>query len=587
MKEHFEQVFFDTEFPIQIDLDTIVHFELHWHNYIEIFFALEGSVEITTDDITFILDEGDLCFLNSGVVHSIRQTEIKNRVMTLKISSSDGGPVHDLWRLRFDPYKYLDDLSNNRVPLTTFQQILFYLYHEYDKKLPGYENMIQSLLNALFGIMKRRGYLVLKTDTDQTLDRNLDRLNYILQYLDSHYQEPLSLQDIAEKMHMNYHYLSHFFKNIAGISFQDYLSQLRLDKSLQLLKNKTNTITSIALDTGFPGAKSYTRSFKNKYGILPSEYRQNILEHSGGSRNGAVSNQSRNNMLLDSAQLSGNGSAFFNLFSKYGKVPGEPDRHIFEIPEENINVKVHFPCDSPAASTIKYQTACSESEKQSLVLRFIPCWNTLNYSALMSCYIFSIYLEKNVPLFTASFDYMEFQDSSCPFHTGTLLYTTENIPSPAYWALSVLAPVSGPVFYPKEDIAISGSPEHFRIIISNRVQLNNFVENADSKGFTHTAYFAYHQKLVAKNYKFVLPDKKIYQGKITSIGPSYGSVVDSWIQYGMPDKISPEDIAYLKRISVPKIRRILSIPNNILYVSAAPLDCIVIELSAQHETDTG
>lgn len=571
MKEHFEQTFFDTGFPIQINLDTIVHFELHWHNYIEIFFTLEGSVEITTDDLTFILDEGDICFLNSGVVHSIRQTELKNRVMTLKISPSEKGPVHDLWRLKFDHYKYLNDLSNNKVPLTTFQQILLYLYHEYDKKLSGYENMVQSLLNALFGIMKRQEYLILKTDTDQTLDRHLDRLNYILQYLDSHYQEPLSLQDIADRMHMNYHYLSHFFKNIAGISFQDYLNQLRLDKSLQLLKNKTNTITSIALNTGFPSTKAYTRSFKNKYGILPSEYRQNIQKHSINSKNSAMTERSRSDTLFDSVQLSGDGAAFFDLFSKYGKVSAESDRHIFEAPGKSISVAIHFPHDHLSACTVR------QPDRQSLTLRLIPSWNMLNYSALMSCYIFNTYLEKNVPSLTASFDYMEFQNSSLPFNAGTLLYTNGNIPSPACWALSALASSTAPVFYPEDDIAVSGSPEHFRIIIANRLQFNTFLKTAEKEGFTHTAYFSFHQKLTAKNYQFTLPSKN-YQGKITSIGPAHGSVVDSWIQYGMPDKISSEDIAYLKHISVPGIRKILSVPDNTLSVSVSPLDCIVIEL---------
>ncbi len=96
MKEHFDQANFDTRFPVQIQYESIKRFELHWHSYLEIFFTLEGSIVITSDNLSFYLDAGDICFLNSGVIHSISQTGIYNRIINMKISVTEKGPFYKL-----------------------------------------------------------------------------------------------------------------------------------------------------------------------------------------------------------------------------------------------------------------------------------------------------------------------------------------------------------------------------------------------------------------------------------------------------------------------------------------------------------
>lgn len=277
MNNSFEQLDFNPNFPIHIQRYNLNNFELHWHSYIEIFFTLSGSLIITANGFSFNLDEGDFCFLNSGSIHSICHNGQSNDMLLFQISTSKKSPFYKIGSLKFDYVHYLEDLKAHKVPLKQFQKILLSIYEEFKHKKDGYENIVLCLVNLLFGIFIRHQYLVPKNSEDELFSKNLDRLNVILEFIDEHYDEKLTLSDIAEKFHINYYYLSHFFKNISGVSFQEYITRIRLNKSLPLLFDNEKTITEVALESGFANTKAYTTAFKKKFSMQPSKYRS--LDH--------------------------------------------------------------------------------------------------------------------------------------------------------------------------------------------------------------------------------------------------------------------------------------------------------------------
>ena len=278
MDNKFEYTFIDNDFPVRIFLQNINHFKLHWHNHIEILYVLDGSIRITTNGINFKLDKGHICFINSGVIHSTNRGDEDNLILIIHITDSKKSVFYNFKDMKFNHETYLDNFLKNMVPLTDLQNLLLKIYIEYQNKLPGYENMILSHINACFAIMIRHYYLVPKDNSDYIAENNLKRFNLILDYINDHYTEKLSLHDLSEKMHMNYYYLSHFFKEIAGISYQEYLNGVRLNQSEALLTTTKKNITQIALECGFPNIKSFTNIFKQNLGMLPTEYRKMMLK---------------------------------------------------------------------------------------------------------------------------------------------------------------------------------------------------------------------------------------------------------------------------------------------------------------------
>ena len=109
-------------------------------------------------------------------------------------------------------------------------------------------------------------------------DSGFQKITQIQSYLRSHLAEDLSLKDIADLFFLNPAYLSRLFKSKTGITFSDYLAQLRISCAKDLLNNTSDSILVIAQAVGYQEANSFSRLFKKHTGISPQKFRN--LNHS-------------------------------------------------------------------------------------------------------------------------------------------------------------------------------------------------------------------------------------------------------------------------------------------------------------------
>ncbi|MBD2843844.1 helix-turn-helix domain-containing protein [Paenibacillus sp. IB182496] len=98
-------------------------------------------------------------------------------------------------------------------------------------------------------------------------------LKLIIDYIDHHYDQPISLTMLAGELSMSPSYLSAFIKNQLGIGFLDYVIKLRLQKAMKLLENDDLTIQKIAESCGYDTVHTFIRHFKKAHHMPPNEYR--------------------------------------------------------------------------------------------------------------------------------------------------------------------------------------------------------------------------------------------------------------------------------------------------------------------------
>ena len=109
----------------------------------------------------------------------------------------------------------------------------------------------------------------------------------ILSYLENHYADDITLNELAEhKYFVSVGHLSRTFKNKTGLTFSKYLTELRLKKAIEFLKNTDFDITDIATFTGYNDASYFTQIFRKSCGMTPSEYR--ILERKKAKQNSDI-----------------------------------------------------------------------------------------------------------------------------------------------------------------------------------------------------------------------------------------------------------------------------------------------------------
>lgn len=98
-----------------------------------------------------------------------------------------------------------------------------------------------------------------------------------IELIETNYSKKLKVQDIANQIGINRSYLTNLFKKTIGTSPQNYLIDCRLEKSAQLLRETQNSMVDIALEVGYSDSLAYSKAFKQKYGMSPSEYRKKSI----------------------------------------------------------------------------------------------------------------------------------------------------------------------------------------------------------------------------------------------------------------------------------------------------------------------
>jgi two-component system response regulator YesN len=93
-------------------------------------------------------------------------------------------------------------------------------------------------------------------------------------YINQHFREPVSLEDVAREVHLSPFYLSRLFKEKEGVNFVDYLTRLRLEEAKKLLAQTNDTVAAIAEQVGYAEANYFSRIFRRHFGMSPSEYRE-------------------------------------------------------------------------------------------------------------------------------------------------------------------------------------------------------------------------------------------------------------------------------------------------------------------------
>lgn len=96
----------------------------------------------------------------------------------------------------------------------------------------------------------------------------------IMQYMEERYADSITLDELANHVHMNRSYISHLFKKETGRNINTYLLELRMEKAKILLKNSNHNIQDICCQIGIPDSAYFSKVFKKYAGMTPIEFRR-------------------------------------------------------------------------------------------------------------------------------------------------------------------------------------------------------------------------------------------------------------------------------------------------------------------------
>lgn len=101
---------------------------------------------------------------------------------------------------------------------------------------------------------------------------DLERLEQMLGYLNTHFESIVSLQEVADQVHLSREVCCRLFKKMTGKTITGYLEEYRIDQSLPLVQSGQYSMIQIADMTGFSNASRFARAFRKQFGCNPGEY---------------------------------------------------------------------------------------------------------------------------------------------------------------------------------------------------------------------------------------------------------------------------------------------------------------------------
>lgn len=110
-------------------------------------------------------------------------------------------------------------------------------------------------------------------------ERNSDDMNQVItrveQLVEENLERDVSITGLAEELYFNSYYLSRMFKNIKGVTLSDYITERKMNRAKELLKNPDVRVQTIGERMGYSSPANFIRSFKKYFGVTPNEYRRN------------------------------------------------------------------------------------------------------------------------------------------------------------------------------------------------------------------------------------------------------------------------------------------------------------------------
>ena len=262
---------------------------LHSHDCIEMIFIMSGNCRYRTENGIYEVSEGDLVLLNPGVQHQAFAVEAK----TAEIKGTEGKSIREGAAVPGTEFHvgfcdvFLKGLGENELPLADGKPVLHTegelrqrifkicssIEAENSLHRTGQYYMMKAYLVQLLLLTIRELHKPEQPPEDTALEsaNKKNVVEQVLNYFEDHYDEKISLDQIAGTMYVSPFYISKVFKSETGDAPIRHLINIRLEKAKELLENGSgDSIQEVAGKVGYDDAYHFSKLFKKKYGISPS-----------------------------------------------------------------------------------------------------------------------------------------------------------------------------------------------------------------------------------------------------------------------------------------------------------------------------
>jgi len=273
------------DFPVKITryerLEPGPVFESHWHEQFQFLYFEQGEALIHCNSHPYEIKPGNLVIINSNEIHYGETLCQRLVYYIVKVDLNFLLSSH----VDFCQTKYITPLLQGQICFQNYitqdhqlaehvQQIV----KEYQQQEAGWELAIKAHISHVIVLLLRHYQQELfHPNVQKRQQTNLHQLRTVLEYIDQHYNESISLNDMAILSNMSNQHFCRIFKGITGKRPVDYINYLRVNKAVILLSKSHFNISEIAMAVGFDDSNYFSRLFRKYQKTSPSAMRKSTL----------------------------------------------------------------------------------------------------------------------------------------------------------------------------------------------------------------------------------------------------------------------------------------------------------------------
>ena len=244
---------------------TNYNFSGEKHSYWELTYVDKGELLTTIDGVSYHLKQGDLIFYAPMQFHTQSTFEkISSSYLTINFKMNFNHAdllCNKIFSLKRDSYfivtKLIEELSNDNL----YSNDLSLCY-------------LKQLIIQMLRLDNSHFHSKPTTHMQQTYENEL--LNDILLYIDDNIYEKISVSTLCEHFCISTSMLHSLFRKNMNNTAKNYINELKLSKSRELIRNSTHTLSEISEMLGFSSIHYFSKKFKSYFNISPTEYSKSI-----------------------------------------------------------------------------------------------------------------------------------------------------------------------------------------------------------------------------------------------------------------------------------------------------------------------
>lgn len=266
-----------TGFGIKLETKLSAYTPPHWHKAVELLLFVKGKVTCNFENSSRHFKAGDLHIINS---HEVHETRCSPRAVYLVVHIE---PMHMLhYAPTFDQMRFsLAFDPEDTQKAEAFAQLkghMTAILERWSDTDPGVRLERQSRLFAAAAILVRHFSQPLAMEETRLRRNDMTRLEPLLEYIRLNHAQELPLDEAVDFMGLNKEYFCRLFKKNMGVSYLQYVYQVRTTALCRDLETTEEPIGELAERHGFRDPKMLNQYFRELYGCTPSEKRKFFRE---------------------------------------------------------------------------------------------------------------------------------------------------------------------------------------------------------------------------------------------------------------------------------------------------------------------